>query len=172
MADLGSRHNSGDQVEIPIFSTPQYHINYGDDHTLQWTPPVGSKELAVALSYHYPLQKDLESKMRAAIKVFLHQEQQTPSCEAELVKSSCVQQSTICQQLCTTPPESSMTSGPESILAVTPALQILTWDSKMKEFNPRIKKRRYEKDERAKVAANRGFACERHRRQKMKVGVS
>jgi hypothetical protein len=133
---------------------------------------VGSKELAVALSYHYPLQKDLESKMRAAIKVFLHQEQQTPSCEAELVKSSCVQQSTICQQLCTTPPESSMTSGPESILAVTPALQILTWDSKMKEFNPRIKKRRYEKDERAKVAANRGFACERHRRQKMKVGVS
>jgi hypothetical protein len=172
MAELASKDYSGDQVEVLIFSTPQYHINYGDDHTLQWTPPVGSKELAIALSYHFPLQKDLESKMRAAIKVFLHQEQQSPACGTDPVKSSCVEQFTIRQQLCTTQPESSITSGSESILALAPQLQILTWDSKMKEFNPRIKKRRYEKDERVKVAANRGFACERHRRQKMKVGVS
>jgi hypothetical protein len=50
MAELASKDHSGDQVEVLIFSTPQYHINYGDDHTLQWTPPVGSKELAIALS--------------------------------------------------------------------------------------------------------------------------
>ncbi|CZR69205.1 uncharacterized protein PAC_19105 [Phialocephala subalpina] len=164
-----SRDHSGDQVnlDIPIFSAPQYQINYGDDYTLQWTPPVGSKELAVALSYYFPLQKDLESKMQTAIKVFLHQEQ-IPSRETEQVKSSYVERSTMRQQLSTPPTESSTTSNPESRPAVSPTLQILTWDSKMKEFNPKIKRRRYEKDERAKVAANRGFACERHRRQKMK----
>ncbi|KAF4630020.1 hypothetical protein G7Y89_g8131 [Cudoniella acicularis] len=44
------------------------------DHTLQWNPPVDSKELAVALSYHFPKPKDLESKMRAALHRFLKQE--------------------------------------------------------------------------------------------------
>jgi hypothetical protein len=166
MAELTGRDDSGDQanLEVPIFSAPQYQINYGEDHTLQWTPPVGSKELAVTLSYHFPLQTDLESKMQAAMKVFLHQEQQSPSRETKQAKSPCVDMR---QQLSTTPTESSMTSGPESR-----PLQILTWDSTMKEFNPKIKRRRYERDERTKVAANRGFACERHRRQKMKVGVS
>ncbi|KAF8861043.1 hypothetical protein BDZ45DRAFT_724113 [Acephala macrosclerotiorum] len=170
MAEITDRDYSGDQVnlEVPIFSTPQYQISYGDDYTLQWTPPVGSKELAVALSYHFPLQKDLESKMQAATKAFLYQEQQCPSRETEQVKTSCIEQSTMHQQPSTTPTEPSMTSGLEIRPAVAPTLQILTWDSKMKEFNPKIKRRRYEKDERAKVAANRGFACERHRRQKMK----
>jgi hypothetical protein len=159
-------------VEVLAFSAPQYQINYGDDHTLQWTPPAGSRELAIALSYHFPLQIDLESKMQAAIQVFLQQEQQgSTSSEREQVRSSCVEQSAELQQLFTTPAEPSMISCPESRLAIAPTLQVVTWDSKMKEFNPKIKKRRYEKDERAKVAANRGFACERHRRQKMKVGV-
>jgi hypothetical protein len=166
------RDHSGDQVnlEVPIFSTPQYRVSYGDDYTLQWTPPVGSRELAVALSYHFPLQTDLESKMQAAIKVFLHKEQQSPSHETEQMDPSCVQQSTIPQQLSTTPTESSMAPGLEIRPAATPTLQILTWDSKMNEFNPKTKRRRYEKDERTKVTANRGFACQRHRRQKMKVG--
>jgi hypothetical protein len=174
MVEITDRDCSGDQVnlEVPIFYTPQYHVSYGDDYTLQWTPPVGSKELAVALSYHFPLQKDLESKMQAAIKAFLHQEQQSPSRETEQIKPSGVEQSTIPQQLSTSPPESSTASRLESRPAVTPALQILTWDSKMNEFNPKTKRRRYEKDERTKVTANRGFACQRHRRQKMKVSVS
>jgi hypothetical protein len=174
MVEITDRDSPGDQVnlKVPIFSTPQYQVSYGDDYTLQWTPPVGSKELAVALSYHFPLQKDLESKMQAAIKVFLHQEQQSPPPIIEQVKLSCVEQSTMPQQLSTMPAESSMASGLEIRPAVAPTLQILTWDSKMKEFNPKTKRRRYGKDERTKVTANRGFACQRHRRQKMKVGVS
>jgi hypothetical protein len=174
MVEITDRDRPGDQVnlDVPIFSTPQYQVSYGDDYTLQWTPPVGSKELAVALSYHFPLQKDLESKMQAAIKVFLHHEQQSPPPIIEQVKLSCVEQSTMPQQLSTMPAESSMASGLEIRPAVAPTLQILTWDSKMKEFNPKTKRRRYEKDERTKVTANRGFACQRHRRQKMKVGVS
>jgi hypothetical protein len=110
--------------------------------------------------------------MQAAIKVFLHHEQQSPPPIIEQVKLSCVEQSTMPQQLSTMPAESSMASGLEIRPAVAPTLQILTWDSKMKEFNPKTKRRRYEKDERTKVTANRGFACQRHRRQKMKVGVS
>lgn len=132
---------------------------------------MGSKELAVALSYHFPLQKDLESKMQAAIKAFLHQEQQNLSHDRDWVNSSNANHSVMRQQLSTPPTDSPMTSSAESPSAVIPALQIVTWDSKMKEFSPKIKKRRYEKDERAKVAANRGYACERHRRQKMKVGL-
>jgi hypothetical protein len=115
MVEITDRDRPGDQVnlDVPIFSTPQYHVSYGDDYTLQWTPPVGSKELAVALSYHFPLQKDLESKMQAAIKVFLHHEQQSPPPIIEQVKLSCVEQSTMPQQLSTMPAESSMASGLE-----------------------------------------------------------
>lgn len=174
MAETTDRDHSGDQVnlEIPTFSPPQYQISYRDDHTLQWTPPVGSKELAVALSYHFPLEKDLKSKMQAATKIFLYKEQQSLSRQVEQVKSSCAEQSTMRQQLSTAPTGSSMAPDLEIRPTVAPTLRILTWDSEMKEFNPRIKRRRYEKDERAKVTANRGFACETHRRQKMKVGVS
>lgn len=162
-----SRHPAN--LKDSDFSTLHYQISYRDDHTLQWTPPVGSKELSIALSYHFPFQNSLESKMQAAMKAFLHQEQQNQSHETDQVKSSCSDHSTTYQQLSTPSTESSL--SPDSGPVVAPALQIVTWDSKMKEFNPRIRKRRYEKDERAKVAANRGFACERHRRQKMKVGA-
>jgi hypothetical protein len=39
--------------------------------TLQWDPLAGSQELALALSYHFPQEKDVESKMGAAVKSFL-----------------------------------------------------------------------------------------------------
>jgi hypothetical protein len=45
--------------ESSIFIPPEYEIFYGADHTLDWSPPAGSKELAFALSYHLPLG-DLE----------------------------------------------------------------------------------------------------------------
>jgi hypothetical protein len=170
MAEMTSADQA--KLQCPNFFTPQYQISYGNDQTLQWTPSVGSKELAVALSYHFPLQKDLESKMQAAMKVFLHQEQQNQSHETDQVMAPFVGDSTMHHQLSAPPTDPSVTSSPDSGPVLAAALQIVTWDSKMKEFNPRIRKRRYEKDERAKVAANRGFACERHRRQKMKVGAS
>jgi galactose mutarotase-like enzyme len=135
------------------FSAPQYAITYGSDHTLQWEPSVGSKELAVALSYHFPLQTDLESKMQAATRKFLREEDlanQDPSRETAVpmdTKDTCL--------------ETQSTS---------PALQIFTWDSEMKEYSPKAKRRRYDTKERVKVAQNRGFACEQHRRMKMKVG--
>lgn len=56
------------------FDPPAYVISYASDHTLQWDPPQGSKELALALSYHFPMERDLEGKMKAATKKFLKAE--------------------------------------------------------------------------------------------------
>jgi hypothetical protein len=56
--------------EPSMFILPEYEIFYGADHTLEWSPPVGSKELAFALSCRCPL-RDLESKMRAATRRFI-----------------------------------------------------------------------------------------------------
>jgi hypothetical protein len=60
--------------ESTTFDPPTYEIRYAFDHTLEWDPPQGSKELALALSYHFPMERDLESKMRAATKKFLKAE--------------------------------------------------------------------------------------------------
>jgi hypothetical protein len=171
MAESTSQGLSGDRSyrETSVFSPPEYQISYGHDHTLQWEPPVDSKELAIALSYHFPLQRDLESKMQAATRRFLRQERDNASQRTEQVKPTCVKQAISREHLPTTPIESSKDSGLEIKSTLAPTLQILTWDSEMKEFNPKIKRRRYDKGERVKVAANRGFACDQHRRQKMKV---
>jgi hypothetical protein len=47
--------------------------------------------------------------------------------------------------------------------------KVQTWDGKMRELKPKRKKRTYGQDEAAKVARNRGSACEDHRRLKIKV---
>jgi hypothetical protein len=40
-------------------------------------PPQGAEELAILLSYHFPKEKDLESKMMATTKIFLRRMWQT-----------------------------------------------------------------------------------------------
>lgn len=45
LTELTTRGDLGDEVEAIAFSTPQYQIRYGDDHTLQWTPPARSREI-------------------------------------------------------------------------------------------------------------------------------
>ena len=152
--------------EDSLFSAPEYRITYGHDHTLQWEPPVGSKELAVALSYHFPLQTDLESKMQAATRKFLRGEQDNLSQPMEQVTPAS-DDSTSREPSSTGPadPNACLEGQPNA----APALQIFTWDSEMKEYSPRAKRRRYDNRERVKVAANRGFACDQHRRMKMKV---
>lgn len=55
-----------------VSQTPmRYKITRRDDFTLQWDPPVGSRQLVDALSYHYPMQGSLPEMMREAIDVFL-----------------------------------------------------------------------------------------------------
>jgi hypothetical protein len=44
-----------------------------EDSTLQWEPQAGSAELAIALTYHFPLEKGVEKKMQAATRQFFKQ---------------------------------------------------------------------------------------------------
>ncbi|CAG8957398.1 hypothetical protein HYFRA_00010824 [Hymenoscyphus fraxineus] len=143
------------------FSIPEYRISYGQEHILQWEPPVGSKELAVALSYHFPLQVDLASKMQAATRRFLRQERDGK-------KSKSREQAVSREPSAGVGVEEGKDGKDDKGGTSTPALQILTWDSGMKSYGHKTKRRRYDKGERVKVAANRGFACDVHRRQKMK----
>ncbi|KAG4427225.1 hypothetical protein IFR05_017293, partial [Cadophora sp. M221] len=69
VVDISSRESS--------FDPPSYAIYHGKDYTLQWEPPVGSKDLAIALSYHFPLETSMERKMRAATKKFLKEEKKS-----------------------------------------------------------------------------------------------
>ncbi|KAI9648752.1 hypothetical protein NHQ30_003392 [Ciborinia camelliae] len=146
--------------------------------------PPRSKQLSIALSYHFPLEKDLESKMRAATRKFLRNERQKTSedsktgATSENLNFDGLPMHVDTEDQVTRPtvkvaePLSHVKPGSIASHRIsmpeTRTLQFVTWDADMKEFSPRIKKRRYEKEERVKVAANRGFACDRHRRQKMK----
>lgn len=73
----GEDHSSGVDIrsrESSAFDPPSYEISYASDHTLKWDPPQGSMELSIALSYHFPIERDLECKMRAATRKFLKAE--------------------------------------------------------------------------------------------------
>jgi hypothetical protein len=63
----GERKTRGTSVSELL----EYKISYDGNRALQWHPLVRSKELAIALSYYFPEEKDTKEKMRAAIKRFL-----------------------------------------------------------------------------------------------------
>src|SRR5277367_5877337 len=55
----------------PPFQPPPYAIRVAPDKSLRWDPPADSEELAIALSYHFPLPQTLEAKMQAATQKWL-----------------------------------------------------------------------------------------------------
>jgi len=72
--ELPTGRFNGDREEMspsPAFQPPTYAIRVAQDKSLQWDPPADSEELALALSYHFPLPKTLEAKMQAATKKWL-----------------------------------------------------------------------------------------------------
>jgi hypothetical protein len=151
--------------ETSVSELLEYKISYDDDGTLQWHPPVGSKELAVALSYYFPEEKDIKEKMRAAIKGFLRDQRRIISnvLGAEVENNS---------------RQSVETSNQHAVAERQKApnhsdRQVLSWDPLGKIFkgNQRRTKRRYGKIEAAKVSANRGNVCGYHRKKKLKVSL-
>ncbi|CAG8957071.1 hypothetical protein HYFRA_00009272 [Hymenoscyphus fraxineus] len=60
--------------ESSVFQDPTYRVYYGSDLSLQFEPPAGSKELAVALSYKFPTKGSIEGMMQAAFQEFLRDE--------------------------------------------------------------------------------------------------
>ena len=154
---------SGDREtrETSVSELLEYKISYSDDGTLQSTPPPRSKELAIALSYHFPEEKDMKEKMKAAIKVFLRATRKE-NMDSTMVASA-KPASIDCQD-----------NDIERLEAPNrPDLKVLSWDPAGKIFkgDRRPTKRRYGRMEGAKVAANRGFVCELHRKQKSKVSL-
>jgi hypothetical protein len=201
----------------------EYQISYDDDGAFRWTPAAGSKELATALSYHYPEEKDMKAKMQAAIKEFLRDERKvafkntkkggaggdatkvtigpendtgifatrtypilalsetarkaatTSAAQLSYETDSKLHQAAevggfdLSQQ---TPMGNPDRIVQQNMNLEKPNLQVLCWDTKEKKFkgDNRRKKRGYGKVEGAKVAANRGYVCDFHRRQKAKVG--
>jgi len=164
--DVPVSGKSGGSLEIF-----EYRITYAPDHTLQWDPPTSSKELAIALSYHFPLEPDLESKMRAAMVRFLSSKNSSPTLNRDSHRYLTPEDDE-------TPPA---TSPSRQLInsKVKPNmrdhLKVVAWDpgnGPKGGFNKReVKRRRYQTEEGARVAKNRGYACERHRRQKLKVSA-
>jgi hypothetical protein len=147
--------------ETSVSELFEYKISYHNDGTLQWYPPAGSKELAIALSYHFPEEKGMKEKMRAAMKEFLRDQRKRSmeKARAETLNSAFNY--------------SDDDGGERQEAPNRPNLQVLSWDPVEKNFqgNRKPTKRRYGKIERAKVAENRGYACDFHRKQKSKVGL-
>lgn len=164
-----------------VTSVFTYNISYAPDHTLQWSPPPNSKELAIALSYHFPLESDLESKMRAAMVKFLSAEglpsistresrrYLTPEDDDDSPAVGGV------PSLSNTSRSTARKSKPKSKPKDSGQLKVVAWgpaNGPKGGFDKReVKRRRYQTEEGAKVAKNRGYACERHRRQKLKVST-
>jgi hypothetical protein len=65
--------------------------------------------------------------------------------------------------------ENTMAKSAEHPQTAEEALQVIIWSPELEDSNTETKKRRYGKIEGEKVAANRGYACDDHRRRKVKV---
>jgi hypothetical protein len=195
-----------------------YKIVFAEDDTLQWDPPAGSPELARALSYHFPIEKGIKSKMQAATRKFwlekppgLSREEKQDhnnqprnaatgnASEKDVSTSSKKEKASPQEVLCNTNGErdarvvakpsyaevlkSSAAQDPpheskgltKDLTPTAPAQTrttfrtFLNWDSEVKGFKKKGTKRPYAKDEGAKVTANRGFVCDKHRKQRKKV---
>ena len=180
--------------ETSVSELLDYKISVAEDGTLQWDPPAGSQELALALSYHYPVESDVAGKMRAAVKTFLRARRRAESGgrlsgEHPSVKSrpkggglEGIKEANGVERNGNGNARSQSSKTEEShhdskkavnkdAAGVTAKgeLEVLIWDPKLKGVKRQGRKRPYEKVEGAKVAANRGYVCDEHRRQKMKV---
>src|SRR5450432_810869 len=64
-------------VEASSFKSPfWYRITRGKDYDLVWEPPLRSRQLADALSYHFPEEPTLKGKLQRAIEHFWEVEKQ------------------------------------------------------------------------------------------------
>jgi len=144
--------NDQSLLDISAFKPLAYNISYGPDKALQWDPPADSDELAIALSYHFPVQKTLKRKMQAAVEKFL---QENGPRQLKYAK-------TIRGQNKKTPKETA------SLPIAIPGLLSFNAET-LEEVKTKRRRRAYEEVERVKVVSNRGMACELHRRQKVKV---
>jgi hypothetical protein len=174
-----------------LSATLRFTITRGCDDALQWSPPVGSRELANALSYHYPFQETLLEKMQQAMEDFFKSEGSPSQCTSPYCFSdsndkvdspawnasftpfqltvspkSDVQVSVAARRGASTPAE------PQRILSLdVPNNAFRTWKLDTGEIVTGKRRRRLDPAERQIVTENRGNTCTRHRRSKTRVCI-
>jgi hypothetical protein len=168
----------------------RFSITRGGDYNLQWDPPIGSRELADALSYHYPLKKTLKEKMQQALIEFCRSEKISPqrtdthpfsksgdSVDSLIRPTSPASPSqptsepNLKTSLITTPSNTRTPIKTNKISKLsTPEFAITTWNIETGETVTEKRRRRpYDQVKRRIVAENRGNACEGHRLSKTRV---
>jgi hypothetical protein len=141
---------------------PTFTITRRDDLSLQFHPPVGSLELANALSLKYPMQASLQKQMQCALIDHIYWERQFGSFADPPDDSSPM------------PPKNPSTSRASFGELGDPGNSVLAWS--VTTGRPATAKRRkmtYDEDKRHKVAKVRqNGACGFHRRKKTEVRKS
>jgi hypothetical protein len=190
MSGSGVREPSADRnVRSPSFEPPEYRITLDKDGLLQWSPPANSKELALALSYHFPTQESLAKKMQAAMRIYLGAEkkrlQQAEKGNIAIKELTASTSNPLLEDLAA-PTYVQILEGdlvnqesgvPTALQKTIPApglqqsgISQVVWKADTgEEIQNTSKKRQYTKAERDKVARNRGNVCEDHRQKKQKV---
>ncbi|KAF4631884.1 hypothetical protein G7Y89_g6244 [Cudoniella acicularis] len=169
-----------------VFEPPEYKLSRGHDRTLEWDPPADSEELAIALSWYFPMENSLVGKMQAAIRRFLQAERKNHT--SHIFSKVCSQEAGPTRQPLTEQltPEHHVNGSPTqyvpirssgkcmpspgkiSLLKAVTTPKFRAWIPGMSELKPTGRKRKYGQEEAVKVARNRGNACEEHRRLKTK----
>lgn len=169
----GSTIDNGSRTRAP----PKYSISRDEDDTLQWDPPIGSRELANALSYHYPMVNGLQEKMQSAMLDFFEAENGTSALFSHESKKQLDSPGN------SKAPDSASHTGDGSTESQKPPKQsvILSkkgdgqemrgiWDVRTGEsvkFSWRT--RPLSPERRKATAANRGNICEHHKKSKTRV---
>jgi hypothetical protein len=158
-------------------AAPKYSISRGEDDTLQWQPPIRSRELANALSYHYPLEQSLQEKMQHAILDFLDSEnvdgKPTPKeVETNLKPPVAVQPPKLISIVEKAAPNitKSAETATQPLQSTQSPEMCNVWSIKTgEEVKLKGRKRGLSPTTRQRVAENRGNACAYHKKAKTQV---
>jgi hypothetical protein len=162
----------------PPADPPVYIITSGSDGVLRWHPPVGSAELALALSYHFPMPETLEDKMQAAVLKYIRaskkqasqQSSRTSLIEGQTKFKTMLPSQTQVVVIDDLYTQTSTVSNDTNASSQPPRASKLVWNvSTGEELLGKPKKRQYTQEEQAEITKNRGNACDYHRRMKKKV---
>jgi hypothetical protein len=152
---------------------PRYHLTRRADLSLAFDPPIGSRELANALSMKYPLCGSLEQQLQSAILDFIHTEpdesqQHTFTTPQDRRQSlSPVKDSGITDKSNT--PNTVKPAHANDFEASTSVWNAITGDPVVSVEKKR-KRIKYDRVKRSKVAGvRRSGACDFHRKKKTEV---
>lgn len=155
-------HHSLGRAEWP----PKFTITRAEDATLQFKPEFGSRELADAMSFHYPMQNTLLEKMQQASLDFLAEEACNGVDREAAGKIAHVVP--FCSERDLASKKSQHLVHDLSTSSTQASFQI--WDAETgNTVSEHKRKRPYDAVRRKLVAENRGNTCAKHKRSRTRV---